>query len=265
MARTKQIDKAIALLEDREFCVLTGAGMSTDSGIPDYRGLGTAPRKPLDYGPFTKDEEYRKDFWIDGYPDWKEFSQAKPNAGHVIVSELQSAGFVNGVITQNVDNLHWVGAEQVVAELHGNMYTTSCLACKQLYATAYVINELELGNPSIVDGKVDRENFWVPKCWTCGGILKPDVVFFGENLPADQFGLAAEIAHDAQAMVIAGTSLNVGTPLTFVAMMKEAGKPIIVINKGKTRVDKLADVKLNMNIAEAFGIIASKLMNPVYI
>lgn len=265
MARTKQIDKAIALLEDKEFCVLTGAGMSTDSGIPDYRGLGTAPRKPLDYGPFIKSEEYRKDFWIDGYRDWKEFSQAEPNAGHVIVSELQSAGFVNGVITQNVDNLHWVGSDQVVAELHGNMYGTVCLMCNSYFATAYVVHELELGNPSLLTGKVDRENFWVPKCEACGGILKPNVVFFGENLHEQAFNLAAEIAHDAQAMIIAGTSLNVGTPLTFVAMMKEAGKPIIIINKGKTQVDKLADVKLNMNIAEAFGVISSKLMTPVYI
>ena len=265
MARVKQIDKAIALLEDKEFCVLTGAGMSTDSGIPDYRGLGTAPRKPLDYGPFIKDEEYRKDFWIDGYKDWKEFSQAQPNAGHTIVGELQNAGFVNGVITQNVDDLHWTDENQVVAELHGNMYGTVCLWCNSFFATETIVKIMELGNPSLMSGEVDRERFWAPKCEACWGPLKPNVVFFGEDLPLDQFGLASEIAHDAQAMVIAGTSLNVGTPLTFVDMMKEAGKPIIIINKGKTRVDKMADVKLNMNIAEAFGVIASKLMTPVYI
>lgn len=265
MARVKQIDKAIALLEDKEFCVLTGAGMSTDSGIPDYRGLGTAPRKPLNYGPFIKDEEYRKEFWIDGYKDWKEFSQAQPNLGHTIVGELQNAGFVNGVITQNVDDLHWTDENQVVAELHGNMYGTVCLLCNSFFATETIVKIMELGNPSLMSGEVDRERFWTPKCEACWGPLKPNVVFFGEDLPLDQFGLASEIAHDAQAMVIAGTSLNVGTPLTFVDMMKEAGKPIIIINKGKTRVDKMADVKLNMNIAEAFGVIASKLMTPVYI
>jgi NAD-dependent SIR2 family protein deacetylase len=265
MARVKQIDKAIALLEDKEFCVLTGAGMSTDSGIPDYRGLGTAPRKPLNYGPFIKDEEYRKDFWIDGYKDWKEFSQARPNLGHVIVGELQNAGFVNGVITQNVDDLHWTDENQVVAELHGNMYGTVCLLCNSFFATETVVKIMELGNPSLMSGEVDREHFWTPKCEACGGPLKPNVVFFGENLHEQAFLLAAEIARDAQAMVIAGTSLNVGTPLTFVDMMKEAGKPIIIINKGKTRVDKMADVKLNMNIAEAFSVIASKLMTPVYI
>lgn len=265
MARVKQIDKAIALLEDKEFCVLTGAGMSTDSGIPDYRGLGTAPRKPLNYGPFIKDEEYRKEFWIDGYKDWKEFSQAQPNAGHTIVGELQNAGFVNGVITQNVDDLHWTDENQVVAELHGNMYGTVCLWCNSFFATETVVKIMELGNPGLMTGEVDRKDFWTPKCEACGGPLKPNVVFFGENLHEQAFLLAAEIAHDAQAMVIAGTSLNVGTPLTFVDMMKEAGKPIIIINKGKTRVDKMADVKLNMNIAEAFGVIASKIMAPVYI
>lgn len=265
MARVKQIDKAIALLEDKEFCVLTGAGMSTDSGIPDYRGLGTAPRKPLNYGPFIKDEEYRKEFWIDGYKDWKEFSQAQPNAGHLIVGDLQNAGFVNGVITQNVDDLHWTDENQVVAELHGNMYGTVCLWCNSFFATETVVKIMELGNPDLMTGEVDRKDFWTPKCEACGGPLKPNVVFFGENLHEQAFLLAAEIAHDAQAMVIAGTSLNVGTPLTFVDMMKEAGKPIIIINKGKTRVDKMADVKLNMNIAEAFGVIASKIMAPVYI
>ena len=265
MARVKQIDKAIALLGDKEFCVLTGAGMSTDSGIPDYRGLGTAPRKPLNYGPFIKDEEYRKEFWIDGYKDWKEFSQAQPNLGHTIVGELQNAGFVNGVITQNVDDLHWTDENQVVAELHGNMYGTVCLWCNSFFATETVVKIMELGNPGLMTGEVDHKDFWTPKCEACGGPLKPNVVFFGENLHEQAFLLAAEIAHDAQAMVIAGTSLNVGTPLTFVDMMKEAGKPIIIINKGKTRVDKMADVKLNMNIAEAFGVIASKIMAPVYI
>ncbi len=265
MARVKQIDKAIALLEDKEFCVLTGAGMSTDSGIPDYRGLGTAPRKPLNYGPFIKDEEYRKEFWIDGYKDWKEFSQAQPNLGHTIVGELQNAGFVNGVITQNVDDLHWTDENQVVAELHGNMYGTVCLLCNSFFATETIVKIMELGNPSLMSGEVDREYFWTPKCEACGGPLKPNVVFFGENLHEQAFLLAAEIAHDARAMVIAGTSLNVGTPMTFVNMMKDAGKPIIIINKGKTQVDKMADVKLDMNIAEAFGMIASKLMAPVYI
>ena len=245
--------------------MLTGAGISTASGIPDYRGMGTAPKKPLNFGPFIKDEEYRKDFWADGYQDWIDFSPAEPNDAHIAIAELQNTGFVNGVITQNVDNLHWVWGEQVVAELHGNMYTTSCLSCGHIYATAHIINELELGNPSLLTDNVDRENFWIPNCTVCGGIIKPDVVFFGESLPQYSYDLATEIAKDAQGMVIAGTSMNVLTPLPFVQMMRQRGNPVIIINKGKTLIDDMADVKLDMDITEAFLAIGERLTSVVYI
>ena len=268
MARTKQIDKlnkAIELLEGKDFCVLSGAGMSTDSGIPDYRGMGSAPKKPLDFGPFTKDAEYRKEFWIDGYQDWIDFSPAQPNDAHLAIGELERAGFINGVITQNVDDLHVAGGSEVVSELHGNMYATECLACHHLTDTGYVVDQLVLANPSLLTDNVDRENFWVPNCEACYGIVKPAVTFFGEGLSASQFDLATEIAKDAEAMIIAGTSLNVMSPLTFVQMMKLAGKPVIIINKGQTLVDDLADVKVEMNLSEAFVKIAESIMSPVVI
>ena len=245
--------------------MLTGAGISTASGIPDYRGMGTAPKKPLDFDPFIKDEEYRKDFWADGYQDWIDFSPAEPNDAHLASADLQNTGFVNGVITQNGDNLHWVWGEQVVAELHGNMYTTSCLSCGHIYATAHIINELELGNPSLLTDTVDRENFWIPNCTVCGGIIKPDVVFFGESLPQHSYSLATEITKDAQGMVIAGTSMNVMTPLPFVQMMRQRGNPVIIINKGKTLIDDMADIKINMDISEAFLAIRENLTSVVYI
>ena len=268
MVRNKQvrnINKAIKLLEDKDICVLTGAGISTNSGIPDYRGAGTAPKKPLDFIPFITDEKYRKEFWIDGYQDWKDFSPAEPNAAHIAIASLQHAGFVNGVITQNVDGLHWVDDQQVVAELHGNMYVTECLACGHKFDTADIVQKLELGNPGLLTGDVDRENFWIPNCEVCTGIIKPAVVFFGESLREDSFLLATAIAQDADAMIVAGTSLNVLSPLTFVQMMKSAGKPVIIINKGRTMIDKLADVKINMDLSEAFMTIADRLMTPVYI
>lgn len=245
--------------------MLTGAGISTASGIPDYRGMGTAPKKPLNFGPFVSDEEYRKDFWADGYQDWIDFSPAQPNDAHLAIADLQNTGFVNGVITQNVDNLHWVDESQVVAELHGNMYTTSCMACPTIYATSYIIEKLELGNPSLLTDNVDRENFWVPNCEDCTGVIKPDVVFFGENLPQYGYDLATEIAHDAQGMIVAGTSMNVLTPLPFVQMMKQRGNPVIIINKGKTLIDDMADIKINMDISEAFLAIRENLTSVVYI
>lgn len=260
-----KIDKAIRLLENRDICVLTGAGVSTASGIPDYRGMGTAPRKPLDFGSFIAEEAYRKEFWIDGYQDWKNFSQTIPNDAHIAIADLQNRGFVNGVITQNVDGLHWVDDQQVIAQLHGNMYSTSCVACGDVSDTSYIIDKLELGNPSLLTDNVNRENFWIPNCEKCTGILKPDVVFFGENLPGYEYDLATEIAKDAEAMIIAGTSLNVMTPLSFVQMMKQRGNPIIIINNGRTLVDKVADVKINADISEAFLAISERLTSVVYI
>jgi len=261
----RKLNKAVGLLENRDFCVITGAGVSTASGIPDYRGMGSAPKKPLDFDPFMKSEEYRKDFWLDGYQDWIDFSPAKPNTTHFAIAELQNMGFVNGVITQNVDNLHWVDENQVVAELHGNMYTTSCLACGHIYATRHIIEKLELGNPSLLTGDVDRENFWVPHCDVCGGVIKPDVVFFGEALPSHGYDLATEIARDAQGIIVAGTSMNVMTPYPFVQMMRQKGHPVIVINKGQTFVDDLADVKVNMDTSEAFTVLTEQLSSVVLI
>jgi len=261
----KKLQKAIDILQNRDFCVLTGAGISTDSGIPDYRGMGSAPKKPLDFEPFTKDAEYRKDFWIEGYQDWKDLSPAEPNDAHLAIAQLERAGFVNGVITQNVDALHYRADSEIVAELHGNMYITECLACGHLVSTRDVIEKLELGNPSLLTDNVDRKNFWVPNCEVCTSIIKPAVVFFGEGLPEKPFELATEIAHDAEAMIIAGTSMNVMTPFGFVQMMKSAGKPIIIINKGKTMVDSMADVKIEMSISEAFVAITNSLQSKVYI
>jgi len=261
----RKLKKAVELLENREFCVLTGAGISTASGIPDYRGMGTAPKKPLNFEPFITDPEYRKEFWIDGYQDWVDFSPAQPNDAHLVIADLQATGFVNGVITQNVDDLHWVDEDQVVAELHGNMYTTSCLACGKIYATSYIIEKLELGNPSLLTGNVDREHFWVPNCDVCTGALKPDVVFFGEAIPQHGYDLATEIAREARGMVVAGTSMNVLTPLPFVQMMRQRGNPVIIINKGKTLIDDMADVKLNMDISEALMAIRDNLTSVVYI
>jgi NAD-dependent SIR2 family protein deacetylase len=227
--------------------------------------MGTAPKKPLDFGLFIRDEEYRKDFWADGYQDWRDFSQTIPNDAHIAIAELRNSGFVNGVITQNVDGLHWVDDQQVIAQLHGNMYSTSCMACGDVSDTSYIIDKLELGNPSLFTDNVDRKNFWFPNCEKCTGILKPDVVFFGENLPNREYDLATEIAKDAEAMIIAGTSMNVMTPLPFVQMMKQRGNPIIVINKGKTLVDNMADVKIDADISEAFVAISEQLTSVVYI
>jgi len=257
--------KALRLLEDKTFCVITGAGLSTDSGIPDYRGEGSAPQKPLDFEPFIESAEYRKEFWIDGYKDWCDFSPAQPNDAHLAIALLDQIGFVNGVITQNVDGLHYKAGSEVVAELHGNMYTTSCLRCGFTVSTEEFVDLLELGNPSLLTNNVDTENFWVPNCSACAGPMKPDVTFFGELLPLGAFELAGEIAKDADVIVVAGTSLNVFTPMTFIQTAKSMGKPIIVINRGKTMVDKMANLKIHASVSDVFPELCNQLPMPVYI
>ena len=267
MARGKQVrnlNKAIDLLSDKTFCVVTGAGVSTGSGIPDYRGRGSAPIKPLNLDPFLEDEEYRKDFWIQGYEDWRKFSIAGTNVGHEIISDLGRLGFVNGVITQNVDGLHWGAESPVVAELHGNMYSTSCVICLEPYATQAVVAQVENDNPGLLGGEADKGTFVVPTCEVCFSPLKPDVVFFGQDLPEAPFNLAARIAFNAEAMVIAGSSLNVISPRVFVRMMANRKLPIIIINKGRTQMDDLADVIVRMDISEAFTKISERLVSPMY-
>jgi NAD-dependent SIR2 family protein deacetylase len=268
VVRDKQIrgmKKTLKLLGGKKFCVITGAGISTDSGIPDYRGTGSAPKKPLNYDPFVRSEEYRKEFWIDGYRDWCDFSPAQPNDAHFAIADFENVGLCNGVITQNVDGLHFEAGSQIVAELHGNMYTSSCMHCKAQVSTATLVEAIELGNPSILTGEPDRENFWIPNCVYCTGPMKPDVTFFGENLPEDQFLYATEIAKEADAVIVAGTSLNVMTPLTFIQMAKSAGKPVIIVNRGRTMVDDMADVKVHSGLSDFFTDLFDELWEPVYI
>ena len=268
MVRTKQIrgmKKTLKLLEGKRFCVITGAGLSTDSGIPDYRGTGSAPKKPLDFEPFIKSEQYRKEFWIDGYQDWCDFSPAEPNQAHLAIADLELFGIVNGVITQNVDGLHYEAGSDSVAELHGNMYTTSCLTCNAVVSTSSVVESLELGNPALISREqIDVDSFWIPNCQLCMGALKPDVTFFGESLPEGAFEAALEIAQEAEAIVVAGTSLNVFTPMTFIQMAKSAGKPVVVVNRGRTMIDKMADVKIHASVSEFFPELLEQLQ-PVYI
>jgi NAD-dependent SIR2 family protein deacetylase len=272
MATNKQIGGhinklkiAIDILGNRTFCVLTGAGISTDSGIPDYRGRGSAPQKPLNYKPFMRNADYRRDFWIEGYQDWLKFCDAKPNSAHKAIAQLEQDGIVSGVITQNVDALHRKAKSKSVAELHGNMFVTECLYCTNVVLTREVIDKMEMQNPSLLTRNVDRKNFQVPRCELCGSLLKPIVTFFGEGLRDKPFGIGADIAENADAMVIAGTSLNVMSPIGFVNMMVAEGKPVIVINNGPTLVDKIADVKVEMNITEAFAGIMNSSQSKVYI
>ena len=220
-ARSRELDAAVAALRDRKVAVLTGAGMSTDSGIPDYRGAGALPRNPMTFQQFLKDAEYRKRYWAGSHLGWRRFDGASPNDGHRTLAQLESGGIVNGIITQNVDGLHLRAGSQRVVDLHGTMDRVRCLTCDQTFSRSDVAERIATSNPWLEepgsgdlgpDGDVaftQIADFITPACTVCGGILKPDIVFFGEFIPTEKFIEASALVQSAGALVIAGSSLVV--------------------------------------------------------
>ncbi|MEO8094652.1 MAG: Sir2 family NAD-dependent protein deacetylase, partial [Pseudolysinimonas sp.] len=213
------IDAAVVALRGRTIAVLTGAGVSTDSGIPDYRGAGAPVRTPMTFQQFIADPVRRKRYWAGSHLGWKRFDGAEPNGSHRALVGLELAGLIDGIITQNVDGLHLRAGSRRVVDLHGTMDRVRCLNCGQFYARASIAERLTAANPWLdlpetielsPDGDVqidDVDAFTVPDCTVCGGILKPDVVFFGEFVPKEKFAEASALMQTANAMVIAGSSL----------------------------------------------------------
>jgi NAD-dependent SIR2 family protein deacetylase len=250
VVRNKQVDKAVELLRDKNIMVVTGAGVSTDSGIPDYRGRGMLSKFPLYADKFVSDPIWRKKFWIRGARQWDEWADAAPNITHEVVSAMEHTGHVTGVVTQNVDGLHYDAGSLVVAEIHGNMFTSSCMKCGETYSQADVIEDMWLMNPKLANKRVIAKTFVEPMCSQCGFFLKPDVVFFGDLLPEDQLDLADGIADDSDAVLVLGTSMAVGTSMENILRVRKKKGPIVVVNRGRTYVDNIADVKLNMGLAD---------------
>lgn len=260
MAGDKQLSQVIDLLEDRDIMVVTGAGVSTDSGIPDYRGRGMLAKHPLIAHKFERDATYRKKFWVRNNKHADVWLNAEPNDAHNAIAVMEHAGYVTGVVTQNVDGLHWTAMSMVVAELHGNMHTSTCMLCNKQFSQEYVIDEFRRMNPQVMG---DRR-FWAkkiiePMCNECGGFLKPSVVFFGDFLPEEEFDLAESIAEDSNAVIVAGTSMKVGTAMSLIRSVKKRG-PVIVINRGETMVDHMADVKINAGVGETLQDIMRGLL-----
>lgn len=269
---TDRLNAAYALLEGRRFAVLTGAGMSTDSGIPDYRGEGAPKRTPMTVSQFLLNDSSRKRYWAGSHLGWAMFDAARPNAGHRVLATLEEAGFVTGIVTQNVDGLHVRAGSQRVVDLHGSMDRVSCLVCGQTFARASIAARIEAENPWLSrpdavtlnpDGDAeiaDVDNFVVPVCSVCGGALKPDVVFFGEFVPSDKFKEARDIVSAADALVIAGSSLVVNSGIRLLEHARRSKLPIIIINRGETKGDGRADVKLDAGASETLTALAERLL-----
>ncbi len=254
--------------------VLSGAGMSTESGIPDYRGPTGTLRvsKPMMYKEFVGSAEARQRYWARSAAGWSRVRDARPNAAHVAVAALEARGLVIGVITQNVDGLHQAAGSRRVIELHGSLNQALCLACGAIEDRAHLQMRLMEANPAwsshthsiAADGDaiVSADlvaGFVVPSCLNCGGILKPNVVFFGENVPAARVASAAEMVDAAHILLVTGSSLTVFSGFRFVQYAAAAGTPIAVVNDGPTRGDDLAAVRVPGRLGETLPALVRAL------
>ncbi len=267
----ERIDAAARLLRGMTIAVLTGAGVSTDSGIPDYRGEGAPVRAPMTFQQFVADSEYRKRYWAGSHLGWRRFSSARPNDGHIALADLEEAGRVNGVITQNVDGLHVRAGSRRVVDLHGSMDRVCCLNCGQSYARDDIAIRMTADNPWIdtpgavelaPDGDVhvsDLAGFVVPDCSVCGGILKPEIVFFGEYVPTEKFHEAKALVRTADALVVAGSSLVVNSGIRLLDQACRARKPVIVVNRGVTKGDSRAALKIDAGATETLVALHDRL------
>jgi NAD-dependent SIR2 family protein deacetylase len=239
--------------------VLTGAGCSTNSGIPDYRdGNGDWKRtQPVRFQEFIADETTRQRYWARSMIGWRRFGTAQPNDAHHALARLEANGQCQLLLTQNVDRLHQAAGSREVIDLHGRLDLVRCMACSQTIRRADFQDELIRANPAwgrldaemLPDGDsdlvgLDFSAFAVPACASCGGILKPDVVFYGENVPRDQVATAQERLADADAMLIVGSSLMVYSGYRFAVEAARRGIPIAAVNLGRTRADDLLALKI---------------------
>jgi NAD-dependent SIR2 family protein deacetylase len=266
------------LLAGKRLALLTGAGLSTDSGIPDYRGPDSPPRSPMTYQEFVRDAANRQRYWARNHVGWSHLRHADPNQGHRAAAEMERRGLLSGVITQNVDRLHEDAGSFNVVDLHGRYDQVVCLDCGRTYSRRLLAAVLEELNPgflekatrsglvemapdadSTVEDQVLISGFVVAVCPACGGTLKPDFVYFGENVPKERVERSYAIVDDAGALLVAGSSLTVMSGLRFVRHAAKDGKPVVIINRGATRGDDRATIKLDAGVSEALTWLAVEL------
>ena len=265
----------VALLAGRRVAVLTGAGISTDSGIPDYRGPDSPPANPMTIRQFTSSTEYRRRYWARNHLGWRHMAQTEPNAGHRAVAALEHSGVVTGVITQNVDLLHTKAGSRAVINLHGTYAMVICLDCGHTMSRATLAEQLEAANPGFTrraqrvgglavapdaDAVVsDTDSFTFVDCPACGGMLKPDIVYFGESVAKEIVDQAYSLVEQADALLVAGSSLTVFSGYRFVRHAAARDLPVAIINRGPTRGDDLATVKVEVGCSPMLTLLADEL------
>ena len=270
-----RLEALASLLRERRVVVLSGAGCSTESGIPDYRGEGSPRRKrsPIQYGEFVRSPEARRRYWARSALGWPRMAGARPNPGHRALARLEAGGAVRSVITQNVDGLHQAGGSRRVLELHGSLAHVRCLDCGGIEGRGELQERLLALNPGWEDRSAepapdgDAElpvravaDFRVAVCLACGGVLKPDVVFFGESVPGDRVERAWALFGEAEALLVVGSSLAVYSGRRFTQRAEKEGLPVAVVNLGPTRADEVARVRVPGRTGEVLPRLADALL-----
>ncbi|MFE4465316.1 NAD-dependent protein deacetylase [Oerskovia sp. NPDC056781] len=269
------IDDVVHLLRGKRLTALTGAGISTDSGIPDYRGPDSPPRNPMTYQQFVGDEAFRRHYWARNHVGWQRVHRTHPNAGHKALVRLEERGVLEGIITQNVDLLHEDAGSRNVIDLHGRYDRVICLSCSRVISREHLADRLTELNPHFLesigdlddvetapdaDAVIESTSHFVPAaCEFCGGMLKPEIVYFGENVPRERVERAFALVDAADALLVAGSSLTVLSGLRFVKHAVKTDKPVVIVNRGVTRGDPLATIKLEAGVSETLEELADRL------
>jgi len=275
VAATVACTSVANLLRDRSWVALTGAGISTDSGIPDYRGPTSIRATPMQYSEFVGSHDAQQRYWARSYLGWRRIGHAKPNVGHRALADLEAVGLA-GVITQNVDGLHAAAGSRRLITLHGDIATVICLDCGDRSARPELQDRLADANPQLDEPPVlehaelrpdgdavarDWQQFRLVGCLQCGGRLKPDVVFFGESVPKARVEAAYALVERADVLVVLGSSLTVMSGLRFVRHQARLQQPVVIINRGPTRGDDLATVKIDSGCSETLSEIRETLLD----
>ncbi|SME89448.1 NAD-dependent protein deacetylase [Streptomyces sp. Amel2xC10] len=275
---TTDLDQVTEAVGGGGLLVLSGAGISTESGIPDYRGEGGSLSRhtPMTYQDFTASAGARRRYWARSHLGWRTFGRALPNAGHRAVAAFGRHGLLSGVITQNVDGLHQTAGSEDVVELHGSLARVVCLTCGTFTPRGELARRLEEANAGFdpvaaeinPDGDADLTDeqigdFQVVPCAVCGGILKPDVVFFGETVPPRRVEHCRALVREAASLLVLGSSLTVMSGLRFVRQAAEAGTPVLIVNRDPTRGDRHAVTRVALPLGAALMTVAERLGIPV--
>ena len=274
MAAPAAVTAAAELLRGRSWVALTGAGMSTDSGIPDYRGPTSVRATPMQYSEFVGSADAQRRYWARSYLGWRRIGRAEPNPGHRALADLEAVGLA-GVITQNVDGLHSAAGSTQVINLHGDIASVVCLECGDRSARSQLQQRLRRANPQLDEPHVlehaelrpdgdavaqDWRHFGLVGCLRCGGRLKPDVVFFGDLFRVRGSRRRTHSLSRVTVLVVLGSSLTVMSGLRFVRHNAKQQRPVVIINRGVTRGDELASLKIDHGCSETLNELRARLV-----